>query len=537
METPRSPETLTFSHDLSEFGHQQLAEQIITIARAKGMDEIAPGEDFGNDPFTTEFQLRLQQVQAFEEFAPPKIQVDLIDGLPRRYNGTRRKLPEFASIDQIANNIGPTIANLDTLNAVGLTKAQQVLFLRGVIIATTTQAWEAERDPDNSRKRFTNKKQALQRRALNALRHLATNPVKIPEQIDYTTRSRFTAAYTAGYLARTVERELHAQGLPAYSTTSIDEAMHLPIPFGKLASGDQEEIFSVFPPGESMNDGDSEPTTYKSVHPGEVDETRIKDLRGLQHIFGNSTTIFRYYETIQPFTRNEKRPSSLPKTPHTETSPSDECEEDDEKSNYLVLVIEHLDSNDEKKVHIVADNQEVGNACYALRQEVLEEWERLTGIHLTWSDVFSLSRWGARQLGARDFHHKNGSDVKQRVHAYLRQEASSLVTETFAAIFDPKPKEPFDENMQPTKYNRMPPVMIGLIQRSEILREMWPLIRQVGYKEAVRTMSVRDQLEAETRSEAPPAPPRKTFQDRAKELFADVVRTEFEIQRENEQNQ
>lgn len=496
--------------DLSQITSQRLVETIIANAQADNCPVILADETLPRTLEISEYHARLQHVQELESLQPDMITAAIISGATANFTKDQDRLANFGSLDELVSKRGTAVVRPDTLNDLRISKPEQVLFLRAVIIATTAREIDALRSGDE----LSHRQSRILRQALSTLRHMATNVVYVPEQLDDESRAKFETLYVTNYLARTVMRELHVQGGLSHSTSSIDDALGLPIAFGRLHSGDQESVVAVFPPGKAL-ESESENLGFKPVYSSEIDIERIARLRDLQSAFGSNLTEFRYFESIQPFMPNRgqsgtaNQPNGLAKkTP------------DDEDYSYLVLEITHPNEDDVMKRHVVADHPQVGNACYALRQEVLEEWERLIGIRLNWRDLFTQSRKTASQLGARPFHHNKGSDVSGRVQKYLLQEAESLVLETFASIFDAGEREIFDDQMQPTKRNRLPTIIIEQIQNSSVLREKWAAIRQYGYADVHRT----EQAKARMTEPTPVVRERRvSMQDLASEIFARLV--------------
>jgi hypothetical protein len=506
--------------DLSGVSNQVLVEEIMALAQREDCLTLYARDSLPETAEISEFHARLQRVQDLEEYSAPAITDRVLNAAGRHYTKYPDQPVTFRSLDELVSKQSSAVVRPDTLNALGLHKPDQVLVLRAVIIATTAQEWASRA---NGGPTFSQRRAKLQRQAVHTLRHLATNNVYVGEVIDAESSQRFRDAYAANYLARSVIRELHMQGRLSHSSLSVDEALNIPIAFGQLVSGDQQDVVSVFPPGEQDKTGAGN-LGFKPVLPTEIDEKRLARLREMQFSFGGPYTEFRYYDSIKPFKPNDEE---KPKPTGGRGPEGDEENDDDEDYNYLVLEIVHPDEQGVRHTHVVADHPEKGNACYALRDEVLMEWERLLGIRLSWRDVFTQSRGTARQLGARPFHHNKGSNVEKRVHDYLRQESESLVLETFGSIFDRRQKAPFDDAMQPTKYNRMPDIMIAQIQASPVLQQIWAGIREHGYAGFHRNEAAVHRANQD--SEIVRA--RKiSLAERAQEIFDQIVAEEFNPQ-------
>ncbi|MDB5181628.1 MAG: hypothetical protein JWP13_391 [Candidatus Saccharibacteria bacterium] len=496
--------------DLSTLTNDRLVEEIMAHAQREDCPALLAGETLAETAEAAEYHLRIQRVQSLEEYQAGSVAARILVAAAEHYTKDSDRIQQFDTLDELVTRKKTAVVRTDTLNDLHLTKPEQVLFLRAVLIATTAREWEAQKGG----KSFSVHQARVQQKALFALRHLATNLVYVGETSDEASVDKFAAAYASNYLARSVVRELHAQGRTSHSTTSIDAALSIPIAFGQLVSGNQQDVVSVFPSAEKIDSG-NENLGFKPVYPIDIDEERLARLRNMQMTFGGPYTEFRYYDTIKPFAqKSEGHPNGEEGEPAP--SPEDEPKED---YNYLVLEIVHPDHNDVMKTHVVADHPEKGNACYALREEVLDEWERLLGIRLSWRDVFTQSRATAQQLGARAFHHNKGSNVEARVHKYLRQDPGALIHETFARIFD-READLFDDAMDPTGKNRMPAVLIAQIRGSSVLKERWTAIRQYGYADLHRHEAA---VERALGSAERPRERSISLAARAAEIFAKII--------------
>lgn len=500
--------------DVTHLGNDRLAEMMMAHALQENCPDILAGETLAETAEAAEYHLRIQRIQGLEEFRAGPLGGRILAAATANYSKYDDQPQEFLSLDDLITKKKAAVVRTDTLNGLNLSKPEQVLFLRAVLIATNTRELLAKQEG----KPFSLLRARIQRGALSSLRHMATNLVHVGEPSDGSAVEKFASAYSSNYLARSVLRELHTQGRMSHYTVSVDAALSIPIAFGQLTSGDQDEVVSVFPPGEK-DEPEQENLGFKPVFPAEIDNERIERLRNMQLTFGGPYTEFRYYESIKPFAPDKKdKQPAVPKG----GGPSEE-DEDKEDYNYLVLEIVHPDAQDAMKTHVVADHPEVGNACYALRAEVLDEWERLVGIRLSWRDVFTQSRGTARQLGARRFNHNKGSNVEKRVNSYLRLAPEALVNETFAKIFD-RSAGLFDDAMVPTEKNRMPSILISQIQASTVLRERWTAIREHGYAELHRHEA------ANARAETGSSQPRQrevSLQERAAQIFARILAEDF----------
>jgi hypothetical protein len=86
----------------------------------------------------------------------------------------------------------------------------------------------------------------------------------------------------------------------------------------------------------------------------------------------------------------------------------------------------------------------------------------------------------------------------------MLQESTSLVHETFAAIFDKKDndKDLFDDDMHPTAKNRMPDIMLEFIMNSPVLATYWPSIRQHGFAETMRMHAAVERTDIDAQQSA-----------------------------------
>lgn len=471
--------------DLSELSNDELVNRVLENYRFHGLESVLPKLEV-NDEATYTLNNRLQRLGESGQLSPAVIEEKIFSGFAARFPD--KPLP--SSLDVLVNRMDQTITKGNTLNEFGLNRTEQLLFLRGIVIATKGRYAEGNKGG----REFSDRQKRLMLRARDHIMQIATCPVRIPK-ISENGKSQvnFANNYSAAYLANAVFQESFMESGGGILTTSIRNAMSIPIAFGRLRSGDQTEKASIFPAGElgTKVAGDQE---YVPRMPAELDQERIKELRKLQGSYGDEFTVFRYYETVKPFQRKGKKEPTDGGTVVERHS-----REDDNDNTYVVLEIEQPTEEGVPVVHVVAENPRVGNACYALREEVIDEWERLLGIRLTWTDILSNPRNVNRQMGTRDFRHNKGSDVPRRVKKYLEQDPASMITESFARIFDKRTDtedDIFDDNMRPTSKNVMPTAFVDLITHSETLRELWPFIRQYGYIQTYQLIKAVERGEA-----------------------------------------
>ncbi len=503
---------------LAVVGSARMCEGAVIDGRARS---ITPG-DLPQTDVVESFHSRLQRVQQVEQMSPLFIGEKITSGLKRLYPDNKN-LHE-GTLDTLINKVGPRIASPQILNELGLTKNEQLLFVRGIIIATSARYYEASRGG----KPYSDRQRRLQRAARSHLEHLATNRVHVPASDDAECVEKFAISYSAAYLAGRIAKEVHGQQPGRYNTTSVMSAMELPIEFGRLQSGDAAEVLAIFPPGHHENDVENDGTEYIPRLPSEIDETRIVELRALQDSLNDPHAIFRYYETVKPFRRSSEGGEGAPRPRKTR---EEQDVQDEEEAEYVVLTIQQTDDDGRPRTHVVAEHPQVGNACYALRDEILDEWERLLGVRLSWPDVFSQSRQTARQLGARDFRHNQGSNVPKRVRDYLKQDPASVIMETFDKIFETGEKELFDEDLQPTRYNHLPSMLKHHITNSAALRELWLTIREHGYDQTYRMLTASETARVRKERNMTPARAEEavrpvSLRQRAADMWAAIIDAE-----------
>jgi hypothetical protein len=279
--------------ELSELSTHALLSEIINTAHLSGHDTIIPGFSLMSTDLIADLHTRLQLVQQVEQFHPKNIENKITLGLTSRFIDSKSTVP--LTLDAQVNRIGASILNGDTLKEFKLDRTEQLLFLRSVILAMSGRFYEAE----HGGRAFSDKQRKIQARAIAQINQFASNPVHVPIKTDQESLNRFASAYSAAYLASIVQRETNEEHGSGHMTTSVSDAMYLPIAFGRLQSGDQSEVLSVFPPGhtERILDGGKE---FVPKPPSQLDDQRIRDLRALQDTFGDERTIFRYYETEEP---------------------------------------------------------------------------------------------------------------------------------------------------------------------------------------------------------------------------------------------
>lgn len=508
--------------DLSLVSNDRLAEEIIALAQSEGIPTVLAGITLPETAETTEMHARIQRIQDTEAFDASTVSERILYGASATYSRDDLPPQTFKSLDDLLTKKGSAVVRPDTMNAYGLQKPEQVLLLRAAIIATTTREYKAHREG----RRLSDRQAKIQRQALFSLRHMATNVVAVNETVDERGVQKFLGAYAANYLARSVLKELHEQGKFNLATNdSVDAALRLPIAFGQLASGDQSTVVAAFPPG-ARGPVEEKNLGFKAVIPAEIDAERIERLREMQWNFGGPYTEFRYYESIKPFGVAKPRTENADGKTRKRSGPANggEEEQDRQDHNYLILEVRHPDETGAMKTHVIADHPVKGNACYALREEVIDEWERLLGIRLSWRDVFSLPRGTAKQLGARKIIHAKGTDVEARVRQYLMQDRESMVYETFGAIFD-REAGLFTDDMQPTEKNQMPGMFIRTIRSSRVLANSWQAIREYGYESRHRTVAAAQKAIKEAQS---PRERQISLVKRAEEIFAWIVANEFD---------
>lgn len=503
--------------ELSAIENYALLTSVVESAHTAGVSCILP---FGvvNNEMTDTLHTRYNKVQSVETFHPDFIEVKIREGLRKRRGFDPY---EKNTLDEIVNKVGPAIVGSGFLTEAGLLKTEQLLFLRGVILATKSRYYEAEQNPE---KTYSEKQRKLQAAALWHLNHLATNFVAVPPNFDVSRLDDFSVAYSTAYLARIVKDEAEAQNKTSQNSTSIKMCMLQPIPFGKLKSGESSEVISVFPNGDT---GEKEgfDKVFKKQMPSQILEERIVNLRRIQDTFGDNETVFTFYEGMRPFRAGGKSKSSR----GDGTSQPDRQEPEQAEDKYFILEIKPVDQNGNTKTHVVADNPKINNSAYALREEVLDEWEKLTGIKLIWKDIFSQSRQTARNFGAREFRHNPGSDVPKRINNYLNQETQSLVLETFGRIFDRRERQYFDDDMNPTYRNTMPALFVEAVRNSAPLRALWPLIREHGYEQTQRILLGSERARKETAARIDTEQKRLDVRQFAADLFARMVQSEIDL--------
>lgn len=497
--------------DLAALDSQELTSIVIEDMRTRGNDFILPNP-FSENEYLTVFHNRIQRIQDLPYVQPAVIEDKVVTGMARLFPD---KEP-LDDLDKIFNVRKTGMLKGDRLSEVGLTKVEQVLLARGVLIATTSRIDESLRN--NEIPSQTQIK--LQKTAIRFINHMRTNQVHIPSNGTMDDRNKFISAYSAAYIAGIVYEEEKSQGL--HRTNSITQAMSIPIRFGAVLSRDDDALQSVFTDGEVGLHTDDDGTGFAKKHPAEIDESRIRELRKIQFSYGDEHAKFTFYETTKAFRKGGKGGGGAVAITGATT---DKQPNPDER--YAVMVIE--EPTDEGRVirHAVAENKQVGNACYGLRQEVLDEWENILGVRLTWQDILYPKRLIARQIGARVFTHAVNSNVPKRLLEYLKQDGDSVVYETFSKIFDTE-AELFDDNMNPTEKNIMPPYFIDLIKKSSELKQLWPMIRSHGYATTYRLLRNIEAAELVKPVSQRVSPARKTsLVDRALEIFRSSVQADF----------
>ena len=486
-------------HELSD---HELAYVISDRYRAYGFEWMQPNIRTQNE-HEQALHNRIERVQSVPLFAGDVITESLIKEYSNSKSLSDSQRP--ADIDKLFNSRGQSAASEGFLKEMKLSRVEQILLLRGVVLATDRRRLEAERG--ESRFSYSNNQQRLNLAARCTIHDMATNPVRLSENGDQEQIRRFTASYVTSYIAKLVEREVSVDELPEqYNRSSIKGAMTLEIPFGTLREKQPDRAVSIFTIQKYESDEDAEPFGFRAVHRTEIDPQRLAGLAEVQASYDDKRVAFTYFDTIRPFQVVERpEEDDGPRKPKITLTPREELGDDIDEEEYVVLEIEGVDEEDRTQTHVVAENNTVKNACYVLRQEVLDHWKDIFDIDFKWQNVLLSTKRGARQMGAKKMDHAKGSNVPKRVVDYLQSDSEEAVLEAFAFLFDGMNmkqhrkgvKHPdrfvfFDDDMEPTKHNKLKPALIAKIQSSQDLQTVWPLIRTHGYKKAYHILKAAE---------------------------------------------
>ena len=463
-----------------------------------GGEFILPDIYNEQDPSLLQLHDTFKGLPALPHMDADEIASRTIRGFRKSEESRYRESRNYQSIDGVVSHLKTGAIELGRMNEAGLNTLDQILICRAVLIASNSRiVSEDERfSPDVQKK--------LYKKALNNIRHFAANKIRVPEAgADEGALEEFGTRYAASFLAQVVLGEVSLRGIELHET-SIQDALASPIPFADVLSGEQDEALSIFNRGKSQQrtpSGDG----IKEKNVTELDPQRLNDLKELAASLGGfGKNTFHIFETYSPFIESDTTEGGSPnggngKRPGGEK----EGEFGEEEGTYTLIVIRRVDADGRSRYDVVADNPEKGNALYALRHEVLEGWNTLTGMNVTWRQIFSYKRSVARQLGARPFVHNDQAKVRSRAAKYLNQEVESVVNETFGKIFDPSSKL-FDKRMRPTEKNLMPKPFLEAIKRSELLKELWPMIQSYGFVDTM--FLIKSELSAAGSAQSESAP-------------------------------
>lgn len=435
------------------------------------------------DVYEQTLHARIDSVQSIPAFSSDAIVSKVVEG----YNESRiSRAREVDDIDKLFNARGQSATSEGFLKGLRLSRVEQILLLRGVVLATERRRIESERG--DSQFQFSRRQEAINVAAQCTIGEMATNPVRVMDNDDREKAQRFLANYSTSYIAEIVKREISVVELPeGYDRTSIQGAMDLPIPFARMREKQPDRAVSIFTIEKYDSDNEPEPFGFRARRRNEIDQRRLAGLAEIQARLTDERTSFTYFETFRPFETVEAPDDLPPRKPRITRTEFLEEGDELEEEEYIVLEMESRDESGRSATHVVAENNTVNNACFVLRQEVLDHWKELIGVEFKWENILLSTKKGAEQMGARRMVHAKGSDVPKRVVDYISSDPTEAMLDAFGFLFDKKPNPRltfFDDDMNPTKYNKLKPALIQKIQQSSEIRAVWQLIRRHGYKKA-----------------------------------------------------
>ncbi len=306
--------------------------------------------------------------------------------------------------------------------------------------------------------RDTPKGLAMGVKAIRMLHHEASNTGPPPN----VTASYNNHASLATRFYRTVYA-IHALGEVyardgATPVTSIDKALLQWDEIGSLVA-DTIASDEVLLDSEIYRDGERRVGFRRLMH-SEV-EARLQGLRiigsDLQDTFGSNISV-SYFESVV-FNGDDKVI-----TPEDDQINKDEDETEPEESSYfspdyVIAEITEPQHDGATLKHVVAESLSYGNACYALRADTLATLSETLGEPLEWRKVLSYRKKTAQQLGAKNFRHSGNSLITDRVLNYFDKPLGETL-DLVAKKWFTSEKAIYDQNLQPTKYNRLPVTLI-----------------------------------------------------------------------------
>lgn len=403
-----------------------------------------------------------------ERYAPEQVSERILTAFNKRYHYSKR---EDHTLNDLVNGSKLSLFNLDHFRDADIEPLDEIRFLQASIIASTN--------------RNTEFRQKIAKRAANLLSHEATNRMHLPLEGSPQAISQFLTRFSRGVFALQALRELQLPLQP--STESIDEALGV-LPW----TGPEVTPELDVPVIEETVSEDEPDVRFRPMAPTERDGR----INGLQRVLDSLTeeyddSIHINLFEIMVFSDPDDtlRPEQQDETDQPTSDPESDNESDESGSSgfgadYKIAEIVHTREDGSRIVHAIAESPIYGNACYVLRGEVLEEWNQLTGVELTWRDVFRLYKQPARQIGARNFRHYENSDVPAKVLSYIKEDPLYIVSHVFNRIFE----DYFDENLQPTRKNRLPLELVKALQTSPVVGNLYKIIMEKSYRTAAQTL-------------------------------------------------